>query len=399
MAGEEQALGAITSLLTGGAGSTLGSIIGGLGAGLTGNAVISGAMGDIQNNIDFNPFSGQIGGVGSFGLRSGGGSFRLDPALLNAIAQITGTTGGLLSGGLANSPDLRTARTSPGGSIAGAVDFANQSLGTAAAPFFNQSTFANNAANISGLGNIFANRVAQGGTDLSGGAFSELVGGGLSNLSRAGNFQGIVNQNLDASRALARPFEERLINDFANREFSATRGATTGAAERQFDVQNSLALADQQRIRDSLGLGLQEQGLLTQLGLGQVGQGQGFLGQNLAGRGQEIGAAQGFAQLGAGLEGQGFQQLLQSLQQNQSAGSQRLRNALDIFNAETGAFGQGVQLGQAGIGTQVDVGGLGLQGVLGLLNAEANRIGATGLSNQALAELAASQSGFLSGLF
>jgi hypothetical protein len=311
--------------------------------------------------------------VGNFQLGAGGGAFGLDPFLAGAQSSIGSLIPGLLGGGqFFNDPSLQNALAS-GGGIAGAADAATSALNQQANPFFDQQSFANNFANVSGLGNIFANRVAQGPQDFSGGAFANLLQGGQDALASAGDVSGIIQQNLDASRALAQPFEQDLVNHFANREFSATRGATTGAANRQFDLQNSLLQADQQRILNAQGIGLQAQNQLTNLGLGSLGQAQGFLGQNLGQFNTEAGLASGFAGLLGNLEGQGFSQQLSALQNNQQAGNQRLINALNLFNTQTGAFGDAFGQGLGGIGALTDIGGLGLQGVLGLLNAEANR--------------------------
>lgn len=375
-------------------GGPIPGLVGGLLSGLFGAGQTGQARDDIQGLAEFNPFSGTIQGAGNFGP----GGFQQDPGLAAAGQGIQGMLPFLQGGGFANDPSLQAA-LQQGGGIAGANSAATSALGQQANPFFNQASFANNMQNIGGLGNIFANNVARGPQDQTGGAFGASLAGGIGNTFRAGNTSGLVQQNLDASRALAQPFEQDLVNQFANREFSATRGATTGAANRQFGLQNSLLQADQQRILNAQGLGLQSQQQLGQLGLGQLGAANQFGQLNQGAFGQQIGAAQGFSQLGAGLEGQGFQQMLASLSQNQSAGNQRLQNALSLFNTQTGAFGQAFGQGVQGLEGLLGIGELGLQGQLGFLNAEANRIGATGLHAGALADNAASSSGFLGGLF
>lgn len=384
------ALGAIGSFL---GGPTFGAISGLLG-GLFGNQQLQQGIDQIQGNIAFNPFQGSIGGAGSFGPQGFNPSPNLQ-AGAGTLGQLLGQFGG---GGFAGDQGFQAA-LGQGGGILGAISQANLAQGQQANPFFNQQQFAANQQNIGGLGNIFAQNAAAGPQDLSGGAQNSLFQQGLGNLSQAGNVGGLINQNLAASRALAAPGENNLINQFANREFSATRGATTGSANRQFDLQNSLALADQQRVLNAQQFGQSEAQRLGQLGLGQIGQGTGLLGQNLAGFGQQGQLANQFAQLGLQGEGQGFNQALQALGFNSQQGQSRVQNALSLLG-----FGQNALQGSAGAANQLfggllGLGELGVQGQTGFLNAEANRIGATGLSNQAIADLSASSGGLLGGLF
>jgi len=392
------ALGGIGSAVGGFFGGPIGSALGQFGgqllSGLFANDAISGAQDQIQGNIDFNPFQGNIQGAGSFGP----GGFQLDPRLQQSAGGLAGSIPGLLQGQFANDPSLQQA-LGQGGGIAGANQNANNLLNQQQNPFFNQANFASNMANINGLGGLFSNRLGQGRQDLSGGAQQQLFGQGLQNLQGASNQQGLVQQNLDASNAFARQGEEDIINQFKNSEFSATRGATTGAANRQFNTQSALLQAQNQRVMNAQQLGQGSQALQQQLGLGQIGAGNQLLGQNIGGFGQEGQFAGMFNQLGLQGEGQGFQQQLQALGGNQSAGQQRLSNALGLFNTQTGAFNDAFGLGLGGIGQQLGIGQLGIGGQTGILNAEANRIGATGMSNQALAGLAQSQGGILGGLF
>lgn len=381
-------LSGIGSIVGGPFGSAVGSLLGGL----LGNQQLEKGMDFIEQQTEFNPFQGVVGGAGTFGP----GGFQLDPALAGAQTVLGNAIPGLLSGA---APGVSDALAASQGQLPAAFAQANQALGQQASPFFNQGAFNANLGNIGQLGNIFANAAAQGPVDLSGGAQAGLFGGGLSALAGAGDQSGLIQQNLDASRALAAPQEQQLINQFADREFMTTRGATSGAERRQGQLADALLRADQQRVLDAQGLGLQAQQAQQQLGLGSIGAATGLLGQNLAGQQQNIGAAQGFGQLGLAGEGQGFDQMLRSLSQNQTAGTQRVSNALNLFNQLTGAT-QGAQgLGLQGIGQLIGLGDLGLTGQLGILNAEANRIGATGLSNQAYAKLASESGGLLGGLF
>lgn len=383
--------------------SALGSILGGpvVGAlggvlgGLFGSNANQQAIGDIQDLAAFNPVGGNIGGAGFTSFNNGQANFRLDPGLQSASQGIQGQLGGLLSGGLA--PQVSTGVQL--GDLAGSVGQANQALGQAANPFGNQATFANNQANISGLGNMFANNVAAGPQDFSGGQQGFLFGQGNQALQGASNQQGLIQQNLDASRALAQPFENKLINRFNNQEFMSTRGATTGATERQGELAGQLLGADQQRILAAQQLGLQQQGADRQFGLNAMQGGAGLLGQNFNQFNQFSNQALGFGQLGAQLEGQQFGQQLGAQQQNVSQGQSRLQNAMGLLGLQdqlqTSAFGSGLQ----GLQGLLGIGQLGQSQVLGLLNAEANRIGGTGLHASAISDSAQASGGLLGGLF
>jgi hypothetical protein len=110
-----------------------------------------------------------------------------------------------------------------------------------------------------------------------------------------------------------------------------------------------------------------------------------------------------------GTEQLGFSQALQGLQQNQSAGQQRLQNAMNLFGLGSEQFQQGQQgrrqdfltglQGQEGLNQQQQ---LMQQLFLGSLGADAQRIGAQADFSRANTDLVAQRAentGFLSGLF
>jgi hypothetical protein len=374
-------------------GGPMGQVLGPLLGGLFGANNAQQGIDQIQQNIAFNPFSGNIAGAGGFHLGPGGGVFNLDPGLQAGAAGIQGMLPGLFGGG----PFAGQAAGS-GVNLAGAISQSDAALGTSAQPFFNQQSFANNMANVNQLGNMFTGNVQQGIQDNTG-FRGDMFNRGFGFLDQAQDVSGLINQSLDAARTLAGPEEARIANNFFDREFMGTRGATTGAQDRRFSEANSAQMRDAQRVLNAQGLGLQEQQMLLGAGQGMLGLGNQAFGQDLAAFGQNIQGAQDFARLGAGMEGQGFQQMLQALNQDQSAGTQRVTNALNVLGFGQDAFSQSVGLGLGGFEGLLGLGEFGTNSVAQMLNAEANRIGATGLSNQAIAQLFGNKGGFLSGLF
>ena len=210
-----------------------------------------------------------------------------------------------------------------------------------------------------------------------GGQVNNMFSQGNANLGRAGDVSGLVAQNLSASRALAEPFETDMRNNFFDSEFGKTLGATTGSGRRGAAFADSLFRADQNRVLGAQQLGQQQQQFFGNLGQQQIG--QGFAG-----------------------EGQGFQQQLQSLQQNQTAGQTRLGNAMGLFglgrDTQQSQFGLGLQSQQANLAQNQFLQNM----MLGLLNADANRIGAQSGFAQPIGQLGSNQSaqtgGFFSGL-
>ncbi len=374
-------------------GGLLGPLFGSLG-GLFANNALSGSSRQLRRRMASNPTS-VFGPFGNLLFR-GNQAFVHEDGAMSAMRDMLGSQGlGLLGGGLFNNANFQSAFNNNDiqGAFQGADSALQQQIGNTA--FGGLEGLFNNA---SGLSNLFSQQLAQGPQDLTGGFQNALFQQGFDTLNSAGDLSGLIQQNLDASRLLAEPFETNLVNRFNNQEFMRTGGGTSGAFDRQSDLQDNLLRSDAQRVLGAQQLGLQGQGQLQQLGLGQLGLGSNIMGQNLGFFNNLGGLAQGFSGLASGLEGQQFGQMLQSLQQNQSAGQQRLSNALGLFGLGNDTFAQNFNLG---LGAHSSILGQNqgmLQGILGLLNADANRIGAQGQFSGALAGLGSQRGGLLGGL-
>lgn len=370
-------------------------MIGGIASGLMGAASSQAGISDIQDMAAFNPWSGSIGGLGQFGMNNGQFSFQQDPNLAGAQTGMMAGMRQALGGGMAGMLQNPWAT----GDMTGAVSQMSNALSQQASPFYNQGAFNQNLGNVNSLGNMFAQQVGMGPQDMTGGAMGNMFGMGQQNMQQAGNLGGLVSQYNQQLNQLAAPEEQKAFNRFMDNEFQLTGGATSGAGQRGGEFMQAQMNAANQRGLMAQQFGQSEAARLGQLGLGQMGQGAGLLGQNLGFFGDQANRAQGFAGLGMQGEGQGFGQMLGALNQNQSAGTQRINNMMSIFG------GMGDQyLGALGLAPQMtrgltDIGGLGLQGILGLLNAEAGRVQGTGYHSQAISGLAGQRGGFLSGLF
>ena len=214
-----------------------------------------------------------------------------------------------------------------------------------------------------------------------------MFGQGANLLNQAGNTSGLVQQQLDASRAMADPFEARQRNQLDSKLFAQGRLDSTGGHQQFGDLLQRQGSADQQRIMNAQQTGLQNQQQLGQMGLGAMGQGNTLMGNNIGAFGQNFGGFQNAMGQGMQAEGQGFSQMGQALGMNQSAGQNRLQNAMGMFNLGSGAqntgFNQGLA-GMQGLGNQQSIQN---QLFLGSLNADANRIGAQGQFADAQAQL------------
>ena len=380
-------LAGLGSQFAGGLGGLTNSLLGGF----LGNNALQGSMDDINSLAQSNP-QGFIG-PGGFGIQENG-NVTQGAGQNQLSAMLQQQTGAGLQGGLFNDPRFQQAFQ--GNDIQGALQGAQ---GNPQA----QGSFGGGLQGLfSGAQNQFnqlGSQLGQGVTDQSGGLMQQLFGMGIGNQQQAGNISGLVQQNLDAANALAAPGEQRAINSFANNEFLRTGGGTSGAGQRQADLQQNLLNANNQRVQNAQGLGLQAQQQLGQLGLGQSGQASGLLGQNIGAFGQLGQMAQGFGGLANQSNMSGFQQALQANQQNQTAGNQRLQNAMGIFGLGSQTQNQGFNQGIAGQSALTGRDQLFSNLFLGQQNADANRIGATGMHAQALGQLGQTQGGFLGGLF
>lgn len=249
------------------------------------------------------------------------------------------------------------------------------------------------------LSNMFGQQAAAGPQDLTGGMQGALFGQGFQNLQNAGNQQGLMQQNLDASRAFAQPYEDRQTNALESRMFAQGRLGSTGGSQQFGDHMSALSNADNTRIMNAQQLGQGSQGLMQQLGLGQLGQAQGLMGQNLGQHQFNANASNMFSQGAMGAEGQQFAQILQALGQNQSAGQQRLGNAMSLFGLGNDTFNQSFGLGLQGQQQLTARDQLFANLFLGQQNAAAGRLGAGGIHSQALGSLAGGTASGMGGLF
>lgn len=302
----------------------------------------------LQNMADQNPYNAS-GSFGS-GYFSGNQFFGSEDPTSAMFRQLMGEQGGdMMQGGMFNDPRFQQAFQ--GNDMAGAMNQAQGGL---------QQMMGPNA-----FGN-FGNQV------------NSMFNMGQQNLAQAGDQQGMMQQSLDAQRAMAAPFEEQARNNFFNTEFGKTMGATSGATDRFGSFGDQMMRNDQNRIMGAQQLGQQQQQHLGNLGMQQMG--QGFAGEN-----------------------QGFLQMLQSLQQNQSAGQQRLGNAMGMFglgrDTQQQQFGMGMQAQQGNVNQNQQM----INMMLGLMGADANRIEAQGRfaapMGQIGANKAASTQGFWNKMF
>lgn len=369
--------------------SGLGGLLG-FGANARENAQL---RGDITDLTQFNPSSFNGGG---FGVNPANGNVFMDQ--LNQALRGGAGAGALagFGGGLFNNQSLQEGLG--GLDFGGAISGVNNAFGQQASPFFNQGTFNQNAGNVSALGNMFASNVAGGPQDFSGGLQSSLFGQGAGNLSAAGDQSALFNQSLATQRAAAQPQQDRLFNRLQDRLFATGQLGSTGGSQQLEGFFNAANQQDLGFQNNAFGQAQQQQQFLAGLGQNQIGLGQNFLGQNLGQFNQNAGLAAQFAGLGGQLEGQGFGQQLGALQQNQAGAAGRLQNMQGLLGFGAGLQNQGFTQGLQGGGFLLDQAGFGRDTLINLLNAEANRIGATGLHAQALGSLGGSGSGgFLSG--
>jgi hypothetical protein len=439
--------------------------------GRTANNTLSNNRNDMLRLAQQNPLSFQsgagslIGGPGGGVFTASAGQAAQDQALQDAISQQLG------GGGLFNQPDFQQALGQNNlsgalgdqnaalqqlfqgqGGLGGAIgsaggafgDFTSRAqggvqdlTGQQAGLFGQGQNFFGQGQNFLGAGTGLTNQ-AQGGFGQAQGIFGNAQG----LFNQAANTSGLVQQNLDASRALAAPFEQRQQQAAQESIFGRTRGATTGGRQEFADILNSQNMADQQRIQNAQQLGLQEQnqigalgqglgqigfgfnanasglgnlgaGLqqtgigLNQQGLGAIGAGTDIFGNNIAAQGQNIQGAGMFGNLLQSLQGSQFGQDLGAAQFNQGSGQQRLQNAMAMFGLGNTQANTGFQNALRGIGAQQGQQGLINSLFLGAQNADANRINAQGQFSNALSNTAVNQAdnqqgffgGLISGLF
>ena len=298
-------------------------------SGILNNILASGARGDIRSLTRFRPQG--FMGPGGFGITPGGQG-QMGPEQMQMMQMMMGGGQHMLGGGLFNDANFQNA-------------FGNNDMGGA---FGDQQNL---------LQQMFSGSPFEVGDQAQG-----MFDRGFANLDRAGDTEGLQQQFLDAQRAQAQPFENRLVNTFKNDEFLGNMGATSGSVGRRSDLADNLFRADQGRVLGAQQLGQQQQGLLQNLGLAQTG--QGFQGMN-----------------------QGFMQALQGHQQNINQGQSRLQNSMNLFGLGNETFGGNFERGLGAQSGITDINRLFSEFFLGQQNAAANRIGATGQHANAFASV------------
>lgn len=385
----------------------LGALIGG-GASLLGGLLDSSGSPSkaIKKAMKFNDqtASGQFGSV--FTGRDGTNRFAANQQTTDLRNQLGGQVPGLLGGGQFNNAAFQQGFQGAQQNFGGAVNQADQAF---------QQQAGNTAfgglpglfGQAGGLGQMFAQQTAGGPQDFSGGLQGALFGQGAQNFLNAGNQQGLFDQSLASQRAAAQPQQDRQFNRLQDRLFATGQLGSTGGAQQLEGLFNSQAQQDLGFQNNAFGQALAQGQFLGGLGGQQIGLGQNFLGQNLGQFNQGAQNAFNFGGQAAGFEGQQFGQSLQGLQQNQSAGLNRLNAATSALG-----FGNDLQASQSGLGLQQAgfLQGLDqfqLNSILGLRGAETDRIaaatgGAQGLARaggDGLGSLIASAGNTIGGLF
>lgn len=373
--------------------SMVAPMLGGIFGSQANNAALQQGHDDILGLAASNP-QGFLGPTG-FGITADGqglqGRDQMD-FLRNIMQQGNQQT----MGGQFNNPQFQQAfnNNDMGGFFGNQQSMLNQQMGNSAfggmGNLFNQNA---------GLSSMFANQAAMGPQDMTGGMMNNMFGGGMQALGNAGNQGAMMQQSLDAQRAMAAPQEMRQFNQMQDRLFAQGRLDNSGGAQQMGALYDSQFLADQQRILQAQQLGQGQQGLQQQLGMGMIGQGGQFLGQNLGQFNQNTNFANQFGQAAQGNEQQQFMQMLQAMGQNQSSGQQRLTNSMNLFGLGRDTQNQAFNQGLAGQGALQANDQMFANLFLGQQNADANRIGATGLHAQALGGLVPQQGAASSGLF
>lgn len=322
----------------------IGPAIGAVG-GLFSKNASDGAMSAASNQAAFNPFN----------ISGAGGNVTFD----NGQANVTGDAQSqMFQQGFGN---LFSQLSSGQGGNQGMIDFGNQ-IGNNMGGFFNQANAMSDptsAMNAAGMFNQFANQNAQFGQQQGmnqmnlANMFGQQQGGrneGMAqNMFGAGqqmlgntDFSQLSADNLAATRAAARPAEERAVNSKFQNLFSRGQLGTTGGAQQLGALSQAQEQADLQRVLGSQQMGMNLQNQQFGMGMGMMGQGQSFRGQDdqfNAQRAQMFGNMgqnmMGFGQ-GAGQQGMNAAFMGNELMNNR--GQQRMANAGQMFG-----FGQGAQ--------------------------------------------------------
>lgn len=209
-----------------------------------------------------------------------------------------------------------------------------------------------------------------------------LFGGGMGNLAAAGDSSGLQQQELDIMRQRFAPEAQRMQNQMFDRMGQmGLLGPKTDVASA-----NSLVRGTQQALTDAdfgfqqaaFDRGMQRQGFLANLGMGQL-------------------------QQGMGMENQAWTQALGALNQNQNSAFQRLNMAKDLFSLDQDVYNQNFGMGIKGADMIRLFDTLGLDASAMPFELQARLLGSSGAHAGSLADIAkakAESSGsFFGGLF
>ncbi len=367
-------------------------------ASFLGNLMSNNALGGVQDMLQNLPGQSPINVGGPLGFSSGEtGQSQFSPEFAALQSALTGSVPSLFSGGqFLDSTDFQNALAD--NNIAGAAKQADSNFAQGFSQFFNQGNFANLGTGTNSLFNTFANNLAGGPQDLSGGLMQNLFSQGGANLTAAGDTNALRDSALATFRAQAQPATDRLFNQLQNRLFSTGQLGSTGGAQQVEGFFNAVNQQDLGFQNAAIGAAQNEASFLSNLGQGQLSLGQGFQSQNLQKFFNDAVQAQNFGQLGTSIEGQGFQQLMNSQLARNSAGLQRLNAATGLLGLGNTFFNDAFNLGLGSSGQMVGLGNLGLQLSALPYELQASLLGSSGGIAEALAGVGSEKAGVLGGM-
>ena len=384
-----------------GAPSIFGNILGGL-SGLFGGMQAAKHLRQGRRDILNLPGMEGLNLGTSLGFAGQGGSM-LSPEFMNLQNMLGGISPQLLQGGLAQDAGINAALGGASAAMSPAFLGADFALQQQIGPEAFQGLMGGIGQNALGLSNLFTDQLALGPQDYTGGMQSALMGSGAGLMDAAANLPQLQQEALDIQRQAFAPEAQRRTTGMYDDLFSkGLLGGGTDTASQSGIVRNvmdSLNQADLSFQNRAFDIGQQRAGFLGNLGAQQVGLGADIFGQNLGQYANLMQGAQGFGQLGLGAEAQGFNQLLQSVGQNQQSAMQRLQNAQGMFGFGGDLFGQQFNLGLGGLEGMLGLGNLGIDLTRMPYELQAGLLQGSGYHSQALGNIAEARANASGGLF
>ena len=367
----------------GGGGGGIGGLLGSLGPLVGGLGGLFGAAEDRQTQQDVNEranFQDQTFGFGGLtGQISGSGSTAQLGGQAQGIQNLLGGGGASLFGG--QGFDFGQFQQQFGPALQGVAATSGGIDPTA----FGQ--LGNLAGAAQGLGGFAGGLFGQGpGQDFTGGRQGQAFQQGFGNLARAGNQGALRQQALGTLRQEVQGsgLLDTAINRLQNRQFAQGRLGSTGGAGETSALLNAISQQDLGLQSQAFDIAGQQGQLLQQIGQGQIGTGANLFGTSQQTFGNLGTQAQGFFGLGADIGGQQFGQNLEAAEFGRQGAQGFLDAQAGLFDIGQAGFGQNVGLGIDAFGQFLDRDRLTSETVLGLRQAEADRIQAAGASSQAL---------------